>query len=37
MTVALNHTIVAARDAEESAAFLSEIMARPRPSGSTTS
>ena len=32
MTVALNHTIVAARDAEESAAFLSEIMGRPRPS-----
>jgi catechol 2,3-dioxygenase-like lactoylglutathione lyase family enzyme len=31
MTVALNHTIVASRDAEESAAFLSEIMGLPAP------
>ena len=31
MPVALNHTIVAARDAEESATFLSEIMGLPAP------
>jgi catechol 2,3-dioxygenase-like lactoylglutathione lyase family enzyme len=31
MPVDLNHTIVAARDAEESAAFLSDIMGLPAP------
>ena len=31
MPVALNHTIVAAHDAEESAAFLSEILDLPAP------
>jgi catechol 2,3-dioxygenase-like lactoylglutathione lyase family enzyme len=31
MPVALNHTIVAAHDAEESAAFLSEILGLPAP------
>jgi catechol 2,3-dioxygenase-like lactoylglutathione lyase family enzyme len=31
MPVALNHTIVAAHDAEESAAFLSEVLGLPAP------
>jgi catechol 2,3-dioxygenase-like lactoylglutathione lyase family enzyme len=31
MTVALNHTIVHARDAEASAAFLASILGRPSP------
>jgi catechol 2,3-dioxygenase-like lactoylglutathione lyase family enzyme len=33
MTVQLNHTIVACRDQEKSAAFLTEILGRPDPPG----